>query len=64
MVNIVLSLLAGKHHCHTAQASCLPPPSVSAAAPRSREEIPDFSDRQDEIGNLSVALRGYDQCAL
>ncbi|MFN3548311.1 MAG: stimulus-sensing domain-containing protein [Mesorhizobium sp.] len=24
---------------------------------RSREEIPDFSDRQDEIGNLSVALR-------
>ena len=24
---------------------------------RNREEIPDFSDRQDEIGNLSVALR-------
>jgi two-component system sensor histidine kinase ChvG len=24
---------------------------------RSREEIPDFSDRQDEIGNLSIALR-------
>src|SRR5690606_10654687 len=24
---------------------------------RSREEIPDFSHRQDEIGNLSVALR-------
>src|SRR5690606_22652286 len=24
---------------------------------KSREEIPDFSDRQDEIGNLSVALR-------
>jgi two-component system sensor histidine kinase ChvG len=36
---------------------------LSAAAVRvkrgvkSREEIPDFSDRQDEIGNLSVALR-------
>ena len=36
---------------------------LSAAALRvkrgvkSREEIPDFSDRQDEIGNLSVALR-------
>jgi two-component system sensor histidine kinase ChvG len=36
---------------------------LSAAAIRvrrgdkSREEIPDFSDRQDEIGNLSVALR-------
>src|SRR5207344_362668 len=25
---------------------------------KSREEIPDFSDRQDEIGNLSVAVRG------
>jgi two-component system, OmpR family, sensor histidine kinase ChvG len=24
---------------------------------KSREEIPDFSDRQDEIGNLSIALR-------
>ena len=24
---------------------------------KNREEIPDFSDRQDEIGNLSVALR-------
>jgi two-component system, OmpR family, sensor histidine kinase ChvG len=24
---------------------------------RTREEIPDFSDRQDEIGNLSIALR-------
>lgn len=36
---------------------------LSAAAVRvrrgvkSREEIPDFSDRQDEIGNLSTALR-------
>jgi two-component system sensor histidine kinase ChvG len=35
---------------------------------RAREEIPDFSDRQDEIGNLSVALRGmtnalYDRIA-
>jgi len=36
---------------------------LSAAAIRvrrggkNREEIPDFSDRQDEIGNLSVALR-------
>jgi len=37
---------------------------LSAAAVRvrrgvkSRQEIPDFSDRQDEIGNLSVAVRG------
>jgi len=37
---------------------------LSAAAVRvrrgvkSREEIPNFSDRQDEIGNLSVAVRG------
>jgi two-component system sensor histidine kinase ChvG len=50
-------------------AACWPAPSphrsgvLSAAAVRvrrgakAREEIPDFSDRQDEIGNLSVALR-------
>ena len=43
---------------------------LSAAAVRvrrgvkSREEIPDFSDRQDEIGNLSVARARHDQRAL
>jgi two-component system sensor histidine kinase ChvG len=63
MVSSVLSLLL-------ASTIATPLRRLSAAAVRvrrgvkAREEIPDFSDRQDEIGNLSVALRGHDQCAL
>jgi len=67
MVNIVLSLLL-------ASTIATPLRRLSAAAvrvrrgARVREEIPDFSERQDEIGNLSVALRGmtnalYDRIA-
>lgn len=67
MVNIVLSLLL-------ASTIATPLRRLSAAAVRvrrgakAREEIPDFSARQDEIGNLSVALRGmtnalYDRIA-
>jgi two-component system sensor histidine kinase ChvG len=51
-----LSLLAGQHHRHTAQASVRRRRPCPARR-QGREEIPDFSDRQDEIGNLSVALR-------
>ena len=56
MVTIVLSLLL-------ASTIATPLRRLSAAAVRvrrgakAREEIPDFSARQDEIGNLSVALR-------
>lgn len=56
MVSSVLSLLL-------ASTIATPLRRLSAAAVRvrrgvkAREEIPDFSDRQDEIGNLSVALR-------
>ncbi|OCW57351.1 sensor histidine kinase, partial [Hoeflea olei] len=56
MVTIVLSLLL-------ASTIATPLRRLSAAAVRvrrgvhAREEIPDFSERQDEIGNLSVALR-------
>lgn len=56
MVTIVLSLLL-------ASTIATPLRRLSAAAVRVRrgakvrEEIPDFSARQDEIGNLSVALR-------
>lgn len=56
MVNVVLSLLL-------ASTIANPLRRLSAAAVRvrrgvkSREEIPDFSERQDEIGNLSVAVR-------
>ncbi len=56
LVTVVLSILL-------ASTIANPLRRLSAAAVRvrrgvqSREEIPDFSDRQDEIGNLSVALR-------
>ncbi|WP_442953863.1 stimulus-sensing domain-containing protein [Pararhizobium sp.] len=56
LVNIVLSLLLSSTIAN-------PLRRLSAAAIRvrrgakEREEIPDFSSRQDEIGNLSVALR-------
>ncbi len=56
LVTVVLSMLL-------ASTIANPLRRLSAAAIRvrrgvkSREEIPDFSDRQDEIGNLSVALR-------
>ncbi len=56
LVNIVLSLLLSSTIAN-------PLRRLSAAAIRvrrganEREEIPDFSGRQDEIGNLSIALR-------
>ena len=56
LVTAILSLLL-------ASTIANPLRRLSAAAVRvrrgvkSREEIPDFSDRQDEIGNLSVAVR-------
>ena len=56
LVNIVLSLMLSSTIAN-------PLRRLSAAAVRvrrgakQREEIPDFSIRQDEIGNLSVALR-------
>lgn len=56
LVTAILSMLL-------ASTIASPLRKLSAAAVRvrrgakSREEIPDFSDRQDEIGNLSVALR-------
>ncbi|MFC0480695.1 stimulus-sensing domain-containing protein [Gellertiella hungarica] len=56
LVNVVLSMLLSS-------TIATPLRRLSAAAIRvrrgakEREEIPDFSARQDEIGNLSVALR-------
>ncbi|HWK63916.1 MAG TPA: sensor histidine kinase [Rhizobiaceae bacterium] len=56
LVNVVLSLLL-------ASTIANPLRRLAAAAVRvrrgvkSREEIPDFSNRQDEIGNLSIAVR-------
>jgi two-component system sensor histidine kinase ChvG len=56
LVNVLLSIML-------ASTIANPLRRLAAAAVRvrrgvkSREEIPDFSDRQDEIGNLSVAVR-------
>ena len=56
LVTVILSMLL-------ASTIANPLRRLSAAAVRvrrgvkNREEIPDFSDRQDEIGNLSVAVR-------
>ncbi|MCC6204142.1 MAG: sensor histidine kinase [Hyphomicrobiales bacterium] len=56
LANAILSMLL-------ASTIAQPLRRLAAAAVRvrrgvkSREEIPDFSDRQDEIGNLSVAVR-------
>jgi len=56
LVNVLLSIML-------ASTIANPLRRLAAAANRvrrgvkSREEIPDFSDRQDEIGNLSVAVR-------
>ncbi len=56
LVNVLLSIML-------ASTIANPLRRLAAAANRvrrgvkSREEIPDFSERQDEIGNLSVALR-------
>lgn len=56
LVNVIVSLLLSS-------TIATPLRRLSAAAIRVRRgkerlEIPDFSDRQDEIGNLSIALRG------
>ncbi|MDP3895394.1 MAG: stimulus-sensing domain-containing protein [Mesorhizobium sp.] len=56
LVNVLLSIML-------ASTIATPLRRLAAAAVRvrrgvrSREEIPDFSDRRDEIGNLSTALR-------
>jgi two-component system, OmpR family, sensor histidine kinase ChvG len=56
LVNVLLSIML-------ASTIANPLRRLAAAAVRvrrgvkSRQEIPDFSDRQDEIGNLSVAVR-------
>ena len=56
LVNVLLSIML-------ASTIANPLRRLAAAAVRvrrgvkNREEIPDFSDRQDEIGNLSVAVR-------
>jgi two-component system sensor histidine kinase ChvG len=56
LVNIVLSLLLSSTIATPLRRLAAAAIRVRRGA-RTREEIPDFSARQDEIGNLSIALR-------
>ncbi len=56
LVNIVLSLMLSSTIANPLRRLSAAAIRVRRGA-RQREEIPDFSARQDEIGNLSVALR-------
>lgn len=56
LVNVVLSLLLSSTIANPLRRLSAAAIRVRRGA-REREEIPDFSSRQDEIGNLSVALR-------
>ncbi|PZU82948.1 MAG: histidine kinase [Shinella sp.] len=56
LVNIVLSLLLSSTIANPLRRLAAAAIRVRRGA-KEREEIPDFSARQDEIGNLSIALR-------
>ncbi|OJT96692.1 MAG: histidine kinase [Rhizobium sp. 63-7] len=56
LVNVVLSLLLSSTIANPLRRLAAAAVRVRRGA-KTREEIPDFSVRQDEIGNLSVALR-------
>ncbi|TCL73113.1 two-component system sensor histidine kinase ChvG [Rhizobium sp. BK251] len=56
LVNVVLSLLLSSTIANPLRRLSAAAIRVRRGA-REREEIPDFSARQDEIGNLSIALR-------
>ena len=56
LVNIVLSLLLSSTIANPLRRLAAAAIRVRRGA-KEREEIPDFSSRQDEIGNLSIALR-------
>ncbi len=56
LVNIVLSLMLSSTIANPLRRLAAAAVRVRRGA-KQREEIPDFSARQDEIGNLSIALR-------
>ena len=56
LVNVLLSILLASTIANPLRRLAAAAVRVRRGA-KSREEIPDFSDRQDEIGNLSRALR-------
>ncbi len=56
LVNVLLSIMLASTIANPLRRLAAAANRVRRGA-KSREEIPDFSDRQDEIGNLSVAVR-------
>ncbi|WP_313665814.1 sensor histidine kinase [Shinella sp.] len=57
LVNIALSLLLSSTIANPLRRLSAAAIRVRRGGAKEREEIPDFSVRQDEIGNLSIALR-------
>jgi two-component system sensor histidine kinase ChvG len=57
LVNIALSLLLSSTIANPLRRLAAAAIRVRRGGAKEREEIPDFSSRQDEIGNLSIALR-------
>ncbi|WP_370878530.1 stimulus-sensing domain-containing protein [Pararhizobium capsulatum] len=57
LVNVILSLLLSSTIANPLRRLSAAAIRVRRGGAKEREEIPDFSIRQDEIGNLSVALR-------
>ncbi|ASP78677.1 HAMP domain-containing protein [Sinorhizobium meliloti] len=57
LVNVILSLLLSSTIANPLRRLSAAAIRVRRGGAKEREEIPDFSSRQDEIGNLSVALR-------
>ncbi|KQV35864.1 histidine kinase [Rhizobium sp. Root268] len=57
LVNVILSLLLSSTIANPLRRLSAAAIRVRRGGAKEREEIPDFSARQDEIGNLSVALR-------
>jgi two-component system sensor histidine kinase ChvG len=57
LVNVLLSILLASTIANPLRRLAAAAVRVRRGAKKNRAEIPDFSDRQDEIGNLSVAVR-------
>ncbi|WP_139790594.1 sensor histidine kinase [Rhizobium rhizosphaerae] len=57
LVNVILSLLLSSTIANPLRRLSAAAIRVRRGGAKERQEIPDFSSRQDEIGNLSIALR-------
>ncbi|WP_234794564.1 sensor histidine kinase [Xaviernesmea oryzae] len=57
LVNVILSVLLSSTIANPLRRLSAAAIRVRRGGAKERQEIPDFSSRQDEIGNLSIALR-------